>query len=198
MEKILGKWSTEEIEVKDPGLKRYINLDPETPIHNQGKQVKEPIGANVNIVERLINTLMRGGTGRKISGKVIRHKGGTGKKSKMYKNVKETFEKIEEETGKNPIEILVRAIENSAPREETTMIQRGGIKRHQPVDTSPKRRVDFSIRNIGKSVAINTYNSKKSVSEALKDELIKASNSDSSSFSVAQKINAERIAESSK
>ncbi len=199
MEKVFGKWDTEEIEIEDPGLKNYINLNPETPLHKQGKQVKEPpVRPSVHIVERLINTLMRGGTGRKISGKVIRHRGGTGKKSKMYKTVKETFEKIEEETGKNPIEILVKAIENAAPREETTMIERGGIKRHQAVDSSPKRRVDFAIRNIGKSVAINTYKSTKSTSEVLKDELIKASNNDSDSFAIAQKINVERVAQSSK
>ncbi len=199
MEKVFGKWDTEEIEIKDPGLKKYINIDPETPLHNQGRQVKEPrVKASIHIVERLINTLMRGGTGGKISGKVIRHRGGTGKKTKMYNEVKEAFEKIEEETEKNPVEILVRAIEKSAPREETTMIERGGIKRHQAVDSSPKRRVDFAIRNIGKSVAMNTYKSTKSVSEVLKDELIKASREDSDSFAVKQKINEERIAQSSK
>ncbi len=199
MTKVLGEWTTEDIEIKDKGLEEYITLDPDTSIHNQGTQRKEALGKrNVHIVERLINTLMRGGTGGKISGQVIRDRGGTGKKTKMYNAVKEAFEKIHEETGKNPIEILVRAIENSAPREETTRVEHGGIARHEPVDSSPKRRVDLAIRKIGKSVAINSFKSPKSISEALKEELILASREDSNSYAVKQKINTERIADSSR
>ncbi len=199
MTKIFGKWNTEEIEIQDKGLQEYINLDTNTPIHNQGTQRKQATGKReINIVERLINTLMRGGTGEKISGTVIRDRGGTGKKTKMYKNVKKAFEKIEEETGKNPVEILVKAIENSAPREETTRVERGGIARHEPVDVSPKRRVDFSLRKIGKSVALDSFRSPKSASDVLKEELILASNGDSDSYAVSQKINVERVAESSR
>lgn len=199
MTKIFGKWDTEDIEVNDPGIEKYMTLDPDTPIHNQGTQRKEALGkTHINIVERLINTLMRGGTGGKISGTLIRGRGGTGKKTKMYNIVKEAFEEIEEETGENPVEILVKAIENSAPIEETTRVKRGGIARHEPVDTAPKRRVDFALRNIGKSVAMSSFKSPKSTSEALKEELILASKGESSSYAVSQKINVERIAESSK
>lgn len=199
MTKIFEQWDTEDIEIQDEGLKEYVNLDTETPLHNQGTQREEAVGKKeINIVERLINTLMRGGTGGKISGVVIRGRGGTGKKTKMYNAVKEAFEEIEEETGKNPVEVLIRAIENSAPREETTRVERGGIARHEPVDVSPKRRVDFSMRKIGKSVAIESFKSPKSVSEALKDELLLASKGESDSYAVAQKINVERVAESSR
>lgn len=199
MTKILGKWETENIKIEDEGLKKYINLNPNSPLHNQGTQRGEALGKkDINIVERLVNTLMRGGTGEKISGQVIRGRGGTGKKIKMYKNVEKALDKIHEETEKNPIEILIKAIENAAPREETTRVKHGGIARHEPVDSSPKRRVDFALRKIGKSVAIDSFRSPKSVSEALKDELILASNGDSDSYAVAQKIDVERIAETSR
>lgn len=199
MTKLYGKWETENIETDDKGLQRYVTLDADTPIHNQGTQSKQALGqSNINLLERLVNTLMRGGTGGKISGKLIRGRKGTGKKTKMYKIVEEAMDTIQEETGKNPIEILLKAIENSAPREETTRVRYGGVMRHEPVDVSPKRRLDFALRNIGKSVVRKSFNSPKSAAEALKEELIKASNNESDSYAVSQKINVERIAQSSR
>ncbi len=199
MTKLYGKWDTEKIEVKDIGLKKYMNLNPDTPLYNQGTQSKQALGQEkINILERLVNALMRSGTGGKISGKLIRSRGGTGKKTKMYKVVEEAMDRIAEKTGKNPIEILVKAIENAAPREETTRVRYGAVMRHEPVDVSPKRRLDFALRNIGKSVARKSFKSPKTAAEALEEELIKASNNDSESFAVSQKINVERIAQSSR
>ena len=41
----------------------------------------------------------------------------------MNKIILEAFEILEKQTGKNPVEILVRAIENAAPRDEVTVIE---------------------------------------------------------------------------
>ena len=64
----------------------------------------------------------------------------------VFKIIKESFETIEKKTNKNPVEVLVRAIENSAMREEVTSFQVGGIIVRKAVITSPQRRVDIVLR----------------------------------------------------
>ncbi len=167
MYKIFNKWDS-EVEIEDPGLRKYINLETRIVLHDQGRHAKRSFGkTKLHIVERLINSLMRGGTGRKIGGKVIRGRGGCGKKEKMRKVVENAFEIIHKKTKQNPIQILVKAIENAAPREETTRVKYGGIITPIAVDTSPQRRVDFALRNIARAVAIRSFDNKKSAEEAL-------------------------------
>ncbi len=195
---IFGKWES-KAEVTDPGLRKYISLKPRITMNNQGRHVKKEGGkSKVHIVERLINSLMIGGTGRKIGGRVIRGRGGCGKKAKMTKIVEKAFEIVHKKTKQNPIQILVKAIENSAPREETTRVKYGGIVTPIAVDTSPQRRVDFALRNIGRAVAIRSFDNKKSAEEALAEELILAANNDSQSYAISRKIEVERIAKSSR
>jgi len=198
MDKVFGKWDS-NVKVNDPGLKRYINLDPRYVYHTQGKQASIKFGkSKVHIVERLVNTLMRGGTGRKIGGKIIRDRKGCGKKAKMYRIVEEAFDEIYKRTKKNPLQLLVQAIENAAPREETTRVKYGGIINLIPVDISPQRRVDLALRNIGKAVAMRSFDSKKSAKNALVEEIILASNNDPQSHAVSRKIEIERMAKSSR
>lgn len=195
---IFDKWKS-EVEITDLGLKKYINLDVRFVLHNQGRHVHKKFSKkDVHIVERLINTLMRGGTGRKIGGKVVRDKGGTGKKVKMWKTAKDAFEMINKKTGENPVNVLAKAIENAAPREETTRVKYGGVVYHVAVDISPQRRVDFALRNIGKAVAIRSFNKPKTATEALVEELTLASQNDTNSHAIARKIEVERIARSSR
>ncbi len=59
--------------------------------------------------------------------------------------VKHTFEIIHLLTGENPLKILVDAIKNSGPREDSTRIGRAGTVRRQAVDVSPLRRVNQAI-----------------------------------------------------
>ncbi|MEM3412187.1 MAG: 30S ribosomal protein S7 [archaeon] len=195
---IFSRWKSEVSNV-DPSLKKYICLDAKIHLFNEGRQARKSfLKSKVHIVERLINTLMRGGTGRKIGGKVIRDRGGCGKKIKMYNAVKKAFEIIEQKTKKNPVEVLVKAIENSAPCEETTKVKYGGIIYHIPVDVAPQRRVDFAIRNIGKAVAIRSFDCKKTLEEALAEELILAAENNAQSFAIARKNEVERIAASAR
>ncbi len=195
---IFGKWNA-NVTVEDPGLRVYINLNSKLVFHNQGRHVLRAFGkANVHIVERLINTLMRGGTGEKVGGRVIRDRGGTGKKTKMYNIAKKAFDIIHEKTKKNPLEVLIKALENAAPREETTRVKYGGVINHIAVDVSPARRVDFALRNIGKGVAIRSFDNKKSAAQALAEEIILASNNDPTSHAIARKVEVERVAHSSR
>lgn len=196
--KVFEKWDS-KVEVHDAGLGRYINLEVKVVLHDQGRHAHKKFGKkDLHIVERLINSLMRGGTGQKIRGKIIRDRGGTGKKMKMYKIVTQAFSLINKKTGKNPIEVLVTAIENAAPCEEVTRVRYGGVVYPVAVDVSPQRRVDFALRNIGKSVAIRSFDTKKSAAEALAEELILASKDDNTSHAIARKIEIERTAKGSR
>ncbi|MCD6340459.1 MAG: 30S ribosomal protein S7, partial [Desulfurococcales archaeon] len=134
--KLFGKWSYEGVVVRDPSLKKYISLRPVYLPHTGGRHEHRRFGkAEVPIVERLMNKLMRPGRN-------------TGKKHLAYNIVKRAFEIIHLKTGENPLQVLVRAIENAAPREETTRIMYGGIIYHVAVDVSPLRRVDLALRHI--------------------------------------------------
>ena len=58
--KLFGKRSFKDVEVKDIGLQRYISLKPVVVPHSTGKhEHKRFRKANVNIVERLANNMMR-------------------------------------------------------------------------------------------------------------------------------------------
>lgn len=196
--KVFGKFDF-DVEILDPGLKEYINLDSRIHLSTLGRHAKKPFGkSQVHIVERMINSLMIGGTGKKIGGRVIRDRGGCGKKAKMYKITEAAFDLINEKTGKNPVELLIRAVENAAPIEETTKVQYGGVIYHVAVDVSPMRRIDFALRNIGRAVAIKSFDTKKSMVEALADEIILASKNDASSHAISRRIEIERIARSSR
>lgn len=184
--KLFQKWSFEGIEVKDPGLKRYLNLTPMVVPHSMGRHEHQRFRkANVNIVERLINNLMRPGKN-------------AGKKAKTTNIVKQAFEIIHLRTGRNPIEVLVRAVENSAPCEDTTRISYGGVVYHLSVDVSPQRRIDLALRHITEAARAASINSPRSIQEALADELILAANNDIKSVAVSKRHEIERIAQSSR
>jgi len=193
--KVFGKWELNRVEVTDSGLKNYINLSPFLTFHTFGRHTSSPFDRNkLSIVERLINAIMRSGTKKKIGGKRITTRKGCGKKAKAYKAVEEAFDIVNKKTGKNPIQILVTAIENSAPREETTRVKYGGITRHIAVDISPQRRVNFALRNIALGALVRAYKDKKTRGEALAEELIAAANNETTSLAIAKKNEVERVA----
>jgi len=141
--------------------------------------------ANVNIVERLINGLMRPGKN-------------SGKKAKAANMVKQAFEIINLRTGKNPIEVLVKAIENSAPCEDTTRLSYGGVVYHLSVDVAPQRRIDLAIRHITEGASAAVKNNPLSIQEAIANELILAAIKDIKSAGVAKRNEIERVAQSSR
>jgi small subunit ribosomal protein S7 len=184
--KLFGKWSYKEVEVKDLGLKRYISLKPLVIPHTMGRHEHKRFGkANVNIVERLVNNLMRPGKN-------------AGKKAKAINIVKHAFEIIHLRTGRNPIEVLVRAVENSAPCEDTTRIAYGGIVYHLSVDVSPQRRVDLALRYICEGARQAAMHNPRSIEECLAEELILAANNDMKSYAVSKRHELERIAMASR
>lgn len=184
--KFFEKWSYKDIQVKDLGLQRYISLKPLVVPHSMGRHEHTRFRkANVNIVERLVNNLMRPGKN-------------AGKKAKAMNIVKHAFEIIHLRTGRNPIEVLVRAVENSAPCEDTTRISYGGIVYHLSVDIAPQRRVDLALRNICEGARQASINNPRSIEECLAEELILAANHDMKSYAVSKRHETERVAQASR
>jgi len=184
--KLFQKWSFKEITVKDIGLQRYLNLTPMVTPHSMGRHEHQRFRkAKVNIVERLINGLMRSGKN-------------AGKKAKATNFVKEAFEIINIKTGRNPIEVLVQAVENCSPCEDTTRISYGRVVYHLSVDVAPQRRIDLALRHITEGARASSINNPRSIQETLADELILAANKDIKSAGVAKRNEIERVAQSSR
>ncbi len=184
--KLFGKWSFEGVVIRDPSLKKYISLRPVYLPHTGGRHEHKRFGkSEVPVVERLMNKLMR-------------HGRNAGKKHLAYNIVKTAFEIINAKAGENPLQVLVRAIENSAPREETTRIMYGGIIYHVAVDVAPLRRVDLALRFLTEGARNAAFNSLKSIAEALAEEVILAASNDSRSYAISKKEEIERIALSSR
>lgn len=183
---LFGKWSFDGIEVEDPGIKRYIPLKPVYIPHSMGRHEHGKFRkAKVNIVERLTNNLMRPGSS-------------AGKKTRAINLVKNAFEIIHLRTKQNPIQILVRAIENTAPCEDTTRISYGGIAYHMAVDLSPQRRVDLALRFLSEGARKTAFGNPRSLDECLAEDLILAANKDVKSYAVQKRNEMERVARSSR
>lgn len=200
--KVFGRWSVEDVVVDDPSLRPYINLEPRILPHTHGRHAKKSFAkAQVHIVERLINKVMRSGASSyKVGGHFMRREQRSlmSKKIKAYEVVKEAFTIIERRTKKNPIQVLIKAIENAAPREDTTTIAFGGIRYHMAVDIAPMRRLDVALRNIALGASAKCYKNKTSYAQALAEEIIAAANRDPKSFAYSKKEEIERIAQSSR
>lgn len=191
---LFNKWETKEIEVGDIGLKTAISLKPAVLPNTFGRHEHQRLKkAEVNIVERLANKMMHFGK------KYAKNTGRMGgKKARALNMVRTAFDIIYLETGKNPVELLVRAIENSSPNEDTTRIVYGGVVYHVSVDVAPLRRVDLALRFIAEGVKESAYRNPQTVEEALAKEIILASNNDMASHAVKKKNEQERIAMASR
>src|SRR5947209_19534592 len=139
---LFRKWELKKKDIKDQSLRNVISLKREImPISFGRSALKRFNKAEVNIVERLVNKLSHFGK------KYAKNTGRMGgKKVHAINTVKASFDIIHLKTGKNPVEVLIRAIENSAPNEDTTRIVYGGTVYHVSVDVAPLRRVDLALR----------------------------------------------------
>ena len=200
-EKLFGKYEFESVQVSDPSLVSYINLEPVVIPHSYGRHAKHPFKkAKVNLVERLVNKLMRGGTGRKTSGKVIRTRGAMqGQKTRALKIVSNAFDIVAKRTGKNPIQLLVDAVQNSAPREDFTRVSFGGVSYQVAVDVSASRRLDMALRNITLAAIMSSFGDRKTLADSLANEMEMAAKGDSqNSYAIKKRDETERMARSSR
>ena len=191
---LFRKWDTTEIEIKDLGLKTAISLKQIImPLDFGRSALKRYNKGQVNIVERLANKLMH--FGKKYAKNTGRQ---GGKKHHSLNIVKTAFEIIHLKTGKNPVEVLVRAVENSAPNEDTTRIVYGGTVYHVSVDVAPLRRVDLALRFIADAIKEATFSNPKPIEEYIAEHLILAANNDPIAPSIKKKNELERVAQASR
>ena len=184
--KLFGEWSFDNIEVRDPGLKRYLKITPVYLPHSGGRHEAQKFKkSEMNVVERLINGLLKPGS----SG---------GDKSRITGVVRAAFKMIYIKSGRNPVEVLVRALENGAPNEDTTRIGFGGVVYRLAVDISPSRRVDLSLRFLIRGIKEQTFGNRKTLEELVADQIIGAANNDGQNFAVRRKREMERVAFSSR
>jgi len=183
---LFNRWDMSEVEIKDPSLARYVNLHAMIVPHSCGKLAGQQFNkSNMLIVERLINKMMQ-----------TEHN--TGKKELAIRIVKDALEIVNKKTKKNPVQVLVDAVENAGPREETVRLKYGGINVPKSVDTAPQRRVDTALRFITDGVRQASHKKKKTVSEALAEELIATANGDTRSYAVSKREERERIAKAAR
>ncbi|MBU1129270.1 MAG: 30S ribosomal protein S7 [Nanoarchaeota archaeon] len=194
--KIFDLYDVSEIVVEDPGLKPAINLEPKLVLKSYGRNVQKFGQTKVNIVERLMNRLATAGhRGKKH--KIILGRS-TGKYSKNMKTILESFKLIEKRTGKNPVEVFVKAIEKSAPRDEVTVIEYGGARYPQAVDVSPLRRVNLALRWIVQGSSDKAFNKKKTIAQGLAEEIVMAAEGNQESFALRKKKESEAQADSAR
>ncbi len=192
--KLFNTWSFDNIEVQDVTLLKYINLKPIIVPHSSGRhEHKRFWKSNISVVERLLNRLLSPGF---IAGKIRGHKSSyqAGKKNKLIKSLKTAFTLIEHIADENPIQVLVNAIINTAPREETTRIAMGGVSYASAVDVAPQRRVDLALKYIVQAIAARSSGSLRAFEENMAQELMYASKNSQESRAVKRKDEIERIA----
>jgi small subunit ribosomal protein S7 len=194
--KIFNIYSTEEVKVEDPGLKRYINLDEKFVLRTVGRARGRFAKSKVNIIERFANLLAVPGHRGKKHRIITGHS--TGKYTKNTKIVLACLEIIGKKTNQNPIQVLVKAIENASPRDEVTAIEYGGAKYPQAVDTSPLRRLNLTIRNIVHGAYDKSFNKKTKIEAALAQEIMSAAEENMESFAMGKKNESEKQANSAR
>ncbi len=193
---VFGKYNPNEVEISDGSIEQYVNLKSYVYPNIYGRRkFQSYYESHISIVERLINKLMRGGTGKKVGGKVIRTEGRLqGKKVKVLHVVEKSFAIVNKQTGKNPLQVLINALQNSAPIEDTTRVRYGGISYNVAVGISAQRRLNVALKNIALAALIGAFKNRRSLSEALANELILAANNSPESYAIKKRVEGERVA----
>merc|ERR1712142_532236 len=187
--KLFGKGPLDEVQLSDMSLQDYIAVKKHFAKylpHSAGRYASKRFRkAQCPIVERLTNSLMM-------------HGRNNGKKLMAVRIVKHSFEIIHLLTGENPVQVVVNAIINSGPREDSTRIGRAGTVRRQAVDVSPLRRVNQAIWLLTTGAREASFRNIKTIAECLADELINAAKGSSNSYAIKKKDELERVAKSNR
>ena len=131
---------------------------------------------NNKVVTRLINNILL-----------------DGKKGVAQKIVYGAFDRIKEQTGKDPIEVFEAAMNNVMPQLEVKARRIGGATYQVPIEVRPDRRQTLGLRWL---TNFSRQRTEKTMEERLAMELIDASNNTGSS--VKRKEEMHRMAEANK
>ena len=187
--KLFGKWVLDEVEISYIALNDYIAVKGKHATylaHTAGRyQRKRFRKGSCPIVERLVCSMMRAGRN-------------SGKKLLACTIVKHTLELIHILTDQNPVQVLVDAVINSGPREDTTRVGSAGVVRRQAVDVSPFRRVNFALYLMTTGARESSFRNIKTISECLADEIMNAARGSSNSYAIKKKDEIERVAKANR
>mmetsp|Transcript_73862 Transcript_73862/g.163142 ORF Transcript_73862/g.163142 Transcript_73862/m.163142 type:complete len:193 (+) Transcript_73862:1-579(+) len=187
--KLFNKWSFDDVQVEDLALGDYMaatNVSAVYLPHTAGRyQMKRFRKARCPLVERLVCSLMF-------------HGRNAGKKLLAVRIVKHALEIIHLLTDQNPMQVLVNAVANAGPREDSTRVGSAGIVRRQAVDVSPFRRVSQALFLISTGAREASFRNIKTISECLADEIINAAKGSSNSYAIKKKDEIERVAKANR
>merc|ERR1712126_241441 len=176
--KLFGKWPCDDVQVSDMSMGDYIAVKEKYAKylpHSAGRYAAKRFRkAQCPIVERLTNSL-------------VMHGRNNGKKLMAIRIIKHAFEIIHLLSGQNPLQVVVDAIINSGPREDSTRIGRAGTVRRQAVDVSPLRRVNQAIWLLVTGAREAAFRNIKTIAECLADELINAAKGSSNSYAIEKR-----------
>ena len=193
---LFGKYKTADVVVKDDALRPYINIAPRLLLKSHGKHIGKFAATKTHLVERLANRIaVPGHVGKKH--KVITS-WASGKYNRNMKTVIETLDLIELKKKENPVQVLVKAVENASPRDETTTIEYGGARYPQAVDVSPLRRINLVLRWMVQGSYQKAFGKKTKMAESLAREIILASEGNMESYAMGKKNDAEKQADSAR
>ncbi|EPY19382.1 small subunit ribosomal protein S5e [Strigomonas culicis] len=184
--KLFNKWSYDGVKSNEIALQSHIEKKATYVPHTSGRwQKRRFLKARIPIVERLTNGLMFKGRGN-------------GRKLQASRLVRQTLEIIHLQTDANPIQIVINAVSQGAPREDSTRVGSGGVVRRQAVDVSPMRRVNEAIYMMCKGARESAFRNLKTLPECLADEIVNASNGSANSYAIKKKDEVERVAKANR
>jgi small subunit ribosomal protein S7 len=141
-----------------------------------GREVPPDLRYNSQMVEKLINYVMR-----------------DGKKSLARKIVYTAFELVEQKSGESALEIFNRALENCSPKLETRSRRVGGAAYQVPFEVPPGRQRSLALRWLTQAARAR---SERTMAERLAAELLAAANKEGKAYE--KKLEAHRMAEASR
>ena len=191
---MFNRWTLEGIEVKDIGLKKYVNVNPIIVPRSGGRFGTSAIHKDrMSIVERFMNKLMvPGHRGKKHK---YTSRNCSASTNAIFLGTMDAFDLIEKKTKKNPVQVLVQAVENASLLEEIASFRLGGIIARQAVIVSPQRRLDLALKFLAQGVYHSNFGKKTKLANAIADELIAAANNDQKSHAVRERSRIEKEAE---
>lgn len=191
---LFNRWDVSEVKVEDMGLMRYVNIRPMVVPRTGGKYGCNSVQKyRMPLVERLMNKLMvPGHRGKKHK---ITSKRCCGNVQAIYLAIRDALDTIEKRTKQNPVQVLVKAVENSAPLEEVAAYRLGGMIARKAVNVSPQRRLDLALRHMSQGIYKAGFRSKKTLAQTIADEVMAAYSNDSKCFAIAERTRLEKEAE---
>jgi small subunit ribosomal protein S5e len=193
--KLFGRWDMDKLLCAEISLVDYIKNTPArfgtfsgiyVP-HTAGRyQTKRFRKALCPIVERMACSLMM-------------HGRNNGKKLKAVRVIKQALEIVALlNPDSNPVQVLIDAVKNGGPREDSCKVGSSGTVRRQAVDVSPIRRVNYSIWLITTGARLAAFRNIKSIAECLADEISNCAKESSNSYAIKKKDEIERVAKANR